>query len=141
MGCRTMAYRSKVKKKSKLSNNVITANLFFDKTLAANIPVWILSLDLSKTFDRVDWGALWLALSEQGVSTHMLWILQTLYFGQHGEVTGQRRSSRTFQINAGVRHGCVLNPKMFSAVLHSAMSKWRTCLDLILVMACHHFWI
>ena len=60
-------------------------------------------------------GALWLALSEQGVSTHMLWLFHTLYFGQHGEVTGQRGSSRTFQINAGVRQGCVLSPKMFSA--------------------------
>ena len=110
----------------RLEEHLLTANLFLDKTLAANIPVWILSLDLSKAFDRVDWGALWLALSEQGVSTHMLWILQTLYFGQHGEVTGQRGSSRTFQINAGVRQGCVLSPKMFSAVLHWAMSKWRT---------------
>ena len=56
----------------------------------------------------------------------MLWILHTLYFGQHGEVTGLRGNSRNFQINAGVRQGCVLSPRMFSAVLHWAMSKWRT---------------
>ena len=72
----------------RLEEHLLTANLFVDKTLAANSPVWRLSLDLSKIFDRGDWGALWLALSEQGVSTHMLWIFQTLYFGQHGEVTG-----------------------------------------------------
>ena len=110
----------------RLEEHLLTANLFLDKTLAANIPVWILSLDLSKAFDRVDWGALWLALSEHGVSTHLLWILQTLYFGQHGEITGQGGSSRAFQINAGVRQGCVLSPKIFSAVLHWAMSEWRT---------------
>ena len=56
----------------------------------------------------------------------MLWILQKLYFGQHGEVTGQGGNSRTFQINAGVRQGCVLSPKLFSSVLQWAMSKWRT---------------
>ena len=66
------------------------------KLWAANIPVWLLSLDLSKAFDRVDWGALWLALSEHGVSSHMLWILQKLNFGQHGEVTGQGGNSRSF---------------------------------------------
>ena len=82
-------------------------------------------MDLSKAFDRVDWGALWLALSEHGVSSHMLWIIQDLYFNQHGEVTGQGGNSRAFQINAGVRQGCVLSPKMFSSVLHCAMSKWR----------------
>ena len=58
-----------------------------------------------KTFDRIDWGALWLASSEHGVSAHMLWILLTLYLGQHGEVTRQKGNSRTFQM---------------------AMSKWRT---------------
>ena len=84
-----------------------------------------MSLDLSKAFDRVDWSALWLALSEHGVSSHMVWVLQKLFFGQHGEVTGQGGNSRTFQINAGVRQGCVLSPKMFSSVLHWAMSKWR----------------
>ena len=105
--------------------HLLTANLFLDKTLAANIPVWILSLDLSKAFDRVDWSALCLALSEHGVSSHMVWVLQKLYFGQHGEVTRQGGNSRTFQINAGVRQGCVLSPKMFSSVLHWAMSKWR----------------
>ena len=56
----------------------------------------------------------------------MLWILETLYFGQHGKVTGQRGNSRTFQINAGVRQGCVLSPQMFSTALHWAMSRWRT---------------
>ena len=105
----------------RLEEHLLTANLFVDKTLAANIPVWILSLDLSKIFDRGDWGALWLALSGQGVSTHMLWIFQTLYFGQHGEVTGQRGHSRTVQINAGVRQGFVLSPQMFSAALHWAI--------------------
>ena len=55
----------------------------------------------------------------------MLWIIQNLYFNQHGEVTGQGGNSRAFQINAGVRQGCVLSPKMFSSVLHWAMSKWR----------------
>ena len=81
---------------------------------------------MSKAFDRVDWGALWLVLSEHGMSSHMLWILQKLYFGQHGAVTGQGGNSRTFQINAGVRQGCVLSPKLFSSVLQWAMSKWRT---------------
>ena len=101
----------------RLEEHLLTANLFLDKTLAANMPVWILSLDLSKAFDRVDWGALWLALSEHGVSSHMLWIIQNLYFNQHGEVAGQGGNSRAFQINAGVRQGCVLSPKMFSSVL------------------------
>ena len=61
---------------------------------------------------------MWLALAEHGVSSHMVWIFQNLFFSQHGEVTGQGG-------NAGVRQGCVLSPKMFSSALDWAMSKWR----------------
>ena len=113
----------------RLEEHLLTANLFLDKTLAANMPVWIVSLDLSKAFDRVDWGALWSALSEHGVSSHMLWKIENLDFNQHGEVTGQGGNSRAFQINAGVRQGCVLSPKMFSSVLRWAMSRWRACAE------------
>ena len=56
----------------RLEERLLTTNFFLDRTLAANIPVWILSLALSKVFDRVDWNALCLDLSEHGVSTHML---------------------------------------------------------------------
>jgi len=34
----------------RLQEHLLTANFFLDKTLAANMPAWILSLDLSKAF-------------------------------------------------------------------------------------------
>ena len=34
-----------------LEEHLLTANLFLEKTLAANILVWILGMDLSKAFD------------------------------------------------------------------------------------------
>ena len=38
-------------------------------------PLWIISLDLSKTFDRVNWESLWQAVGVHGVSQHLVWIL------------------------------------------------------------------
>ena len=55
----------------RLEEHFLTANLFLDKTLAANSPVVILSLDLSQAFDRVDWGVLWLALRTRGVNSYV----------------------------------------------------------------------
>ena len=43
----------------RLEEHLITANLVGDKFFAANKPLWIASLDLSKTFDRVNWDAPW----------------------------------------------------------------------------------
>ena len=45
-------------------------------TLIQRQPLWIVSLDLSKAFDRVHWGSLWQALRQHEVSDHMVWILQ-----------------------------------------------------------------
>ena len=72
--------------KHRLEEHLLTANIMLDKTRDANIPLWLVSLDLSKAFDRVDWKALWQALKDQGISLHMIWILQCLHFDQHGEV-------------------------------------------------------
>ena len=130
----------------RLEEHLLTANLFLDKTLAANMPVWILSLDLSKAFDRVDWGALWSALSEHGVSSHMLWKIENLYFNQHGEVTGQGGNGALFKSTQVCDKDACLVRKCF---LQYFVGQCQGCehvrkvvrLDLILVMACHLFWI
>ena len=87
----------------RIEEHLLTANLLIDKTLASGIPIWIISLDLSKAFDRVDWQALWKALQNHGVSGHLIWLLQCLYHEQWGEVHGDSDRSRAFKIRAGVR--------------------------------------
>ena len=52
----------------RMEEHLLTANLVVDKSFAANVLLWILSVDLSKAFDRIDWGALWQALRAQGAS-------------------------------------------------------------------------
>ena len=43
-----------------------------DKSWSVNMPIWMISLDLSKPFDRVHWPSLWRALSQEGISDHMI---------------------------------------------------------------------
>ena len=71
------------------------------------------------------WPTLWNASRAQGISDHMIWKLSKLYEGQSGEVRGKWESSRNFPITSGVRQGCVLSPRLFSAVLQWAMKNWR----------------
>ena len=56
--------------KYRLEEHLLAANLFLDKATARGIPVWLVSLDLSKVFDRVHWPTLWNALRAQGISDH-----------------------------------------------------------------------
>ena len=109
----------------RLEEHLVSANLVIDKLLAVGKPVWIVSLDLSKAFERVNWSKLWAALTAHGVSQHLVWIIQCLYWKQEGCVKGDTDVSNCFPINSGVRQGCVLNPKLFSSVQQWAMRKWR----------------
>ena len=119
----------------RVEEHLVTTRLVLDKLSNADVPIWIVSLDLSKAFDRVHWPALWLALSEQGLSEHMIWMIQNLYRDQQGQVVGSNGCSRSFAIHGGVRQGCVLSPRLFCSVLEMSMANWRDemehlCLDL-----------
>ena len=111
--------------KYRLEEHLLTANLVPDKATAHRIPVWLVSVDLSKAFDHVHWPTLWNALRAQCISDHMIWMLSKLYESQSGEALGKWGSSRNFSITSGVRQGCVLSPRLFSAVLQLAMKSWR----------------
>ena len=110
----------------RLEEHLLTANLLLDKAAAAGITVWTVSLDSSKAFDRVHWPTLWEALGEQGVPEHLVWLLENACDEQLGEVMGEWGKSRSFSITGGVRQGCVLSPRLFTAVLEWALRQWRT---------------
>ena len=109
----------------RIEEHLLTANMVIDKTLLANVPLWIVSLDLSKAFDRVNWDSLWKGLLRHGVSEHLVWALRLIYWEQKGQVINKQDASRELDIKAGVRQGCVLSPRLFSCVLEVALKKWR----------------
>ena len=74
-----------------------------EKTDAVGIPVWIISLDLLKAFDRLIGPALGGALVDEGLPDHLVWMLQCVYFGQYGELVGDLGPCRNCNITGGAR--------------------------------------
>ena len=58
-------------------------------------------------------------------ASQMIWILQCLYHNQTGVVRDGAGDSKRFDIFSGVRHGCVLSPRLFCSGLELAMSEWK----------------
>ena len=91
------------------------------KCLEWNTPLWCLSLDLSKAFDRIELQPLLDALRNQGVSDEYLAMLSVIYAHQNGRIRGSRR----FDIQRGVKQGDVLSPLLFNAGVEAALRKWK----------------
>ena len=88
---------------------------------AFKVDLWIVSLDLSKAFDKVFHECVIEAIFEQSVDEAHACLLQELYWEQ----TGQVGSSDWFQIFRGVRQGDVLSPSLFNAVMEMVFKRWK----------------
>ena len=71
-------------------------------------------IDYAKAFDCVDHNRLWKILKEMEIPDHLTCLLINLYAGQ--EVTVQTGYGTTdwFQVEKGVRQGCILSPCLFN---------------------------
>ena len=91
------------------------------KCIEFNIPLWFVSLDLRKAFDRIEWPQLFSALEDQGLPRGCRSLLNQLYGGQCGFLA----SGDTFPILRGVRQGDILSPLLFNAGLEQAVRRWK----------------
>ena len=71
-------------------------------------------IDYTKAFDCVDHNKLWKILKEMGIPDHLTCLLRNLYAGQEATVRTQHGTIDWFQIEKGVRQGCILSPCLFN---------------------------
>ena len=91
------------------------------KTWEWRMPLWVVSVDLTKAFHRIEHAPLFKALAQQGVEREYLRLLSDLYTKQHGTVHG----SHSFSISRGVKQGDVLSSLLFNAGLESALRSFK----------------
>ena len=64
----------------------------------------------AKTFDCVDNNRLWKILKEMGIPDHLTCLLRNLYAGHEARVRTGHGTTDWFQIEKGVRQGCICHP-------------------------------
>ena len=76
--------------------------------------IYFCFIDYAKAFDCVDHNQLWKILKEVGKPDHLTCLLRNLYAGQEPTVRAGHGTTDWFQIEKGVRQGCILSPCLFN---------------------------
>ena len=76
--------------------------------------IYFCLIDYAKAFDCVDHNKLWKILQEMGIPDHLTCLLRKLYADQEATVRTGYATTDWFQIEKGVRQGCILLPCLFN---------------------------
>ena len=71
-------------------------------------------IDYAKAFDCVDHDKLWKILKKMGKPDHLTCLLKNLYTGEEATVRTGHGTTDWFQIEKGVRQGCILSLCLFN---------------------------
>ena len=69
--------------------------------------IYFCFIDHAKAFDCVDHNKLWKILKEMGIPDHLTCLLRNLHAGQEATVRTGHGTTDWFQIEKGVRQGCL----------------------------------
>ena len=72
--------------------------------------IYFCFIDCAKVFDCVDHNKLWKILKEMGIPGHLTCLLRNLYADQEARVRIGHGTTDWFQIEKGLRQGCILSP-------------------------------
>ena len=95
----------------------LNLSLIIDKyTRAKDESLYLGFMDLSSAFDRVNRQKLWLLMDEIGVDNNLVQLLRDLHGPMMAVVRmdSEGRCSRTFNLERGVRQGCIMSPFLFT---------------------------
>ena len=76
--------------------------------------IYFCFIEYAKAFDCVNHHKLWKFLKEMGIPDHLICLLRNLYAGQEAEVRTGHGTTDWFQIEKGVRQGCILSICIFN---------------------------
>ena len=82
---------------------------------------YIIFIDYSKAFDNVSHPKLFTTMKEMGFPIHLINLVAGLYCDQEAFIRWNKSHTDPFDINKGVRQGCILSPHLFSTYTEKIM--------------------
>ena len=88
-------------------------------------PTFCCFLDIKKAYDTVWREGLWSKLAEVGVNGKMLLTIRSMYDGVKSSVIVNGRLTAWFDIDIGLRQGCVLSPLLFLIFVNDLIKEFK----------------
>ena len=106
-------------------DQVFTLRMIEEKCREKKKDLFVCFLDLEKAYDRVDRGKLWEVLGECGVVGKLGRGLRAFYKNSRACVRIKRRETEFFEVECGLRQGCVLSPSLFNMFIDRVVKSMR----------------
>ena len=85
-----------------------------EKVCEVKKEIYFCFIEYTKAFDCVDHNKMWLVMKERGIPEHLIILIKNLYHKQEAHVRTMYGPTDWFEINKGVRQGCILSPYLFN---------------------------
>ena len=102
---------------------LVALQILIEKTLEVDGQAFVVFIDYSKAFDSISQTQLFDILSEIGFPKYLISLLEALYIDQLAVIRWNGNHTNAFNIDKGVRQGCILSPHLFSLYTESVMQE------------------
>ena len=105
------------RKEKSCTDQIASLRIIIEQSLEWNSSLYLNFIDFQKAFDSVDRNTIWKLLQHYGIPSIYIKIIQELYDDAACQVIHNGKLTEPFNIQTGVRQGCMLSPMIFLIVV------------------------
>lgn len=105
------------------TDHIATLRIIIEQALEWQNKMYLNFIDFEKAFDRVNREKMWLILENYGIPEKYINIIKLFYKNYTAQVLHNGTLTRKFEIQTGVRQGCVLSPTIFIILMDWVMTR------------------
>ena len=102
-------------------DHICNMRISLEKCREYNIDLHACFIDYSKAFDCVQHQKLWNIMKDMYFPTHIIQLIESLYHEQQATIKVGGETAEWFEIQKGVRQGCILSPYLFNIYAENIM--------------------
>jgi hypothetical protein len=101
------------RKERSCTDKIATLRIIIEQSQEWNASLYINFIDFEKAYDSLDRETLWKLLRHYGIPEKMVNIIKNSYEGMTCKIVHEGQLTETFEVETGVRQGCLLSPIIF----------------------------